>query len=106
MECIQQGGRTSETLLVPSTERCHSGDYTSTQKVCTGSRFGQLACGRHPVCGCVAGVCAGDNLAEWMLDLVVEADRKGQAAEAAALYESSELCKVRGSGGSIGSSWS
>jgi hypothetical protein len=44
-------------------------------------------------------VCAGDNLAEWMLDLVVEADRKGQAAEAAALYESSELCKVRGQRG-------
>ena len=40
----------------------------------------------------------GDNLAEWMLDLVVQADRKGEVKEAAAVYRSSQLYKV-GRGG-------
>ena len=37
----------------------------------------------------------GDNLAEWLLELVVQADRNEEVEVAAARYADSELAKVR-----------
>jgi hypothetical protein len=38
----------------------------------------------------------GDNLAEWLLELVVQADRSKEVEVAAKRYAESELAKVRG----------
>ena len=51
------------------------------------------------VCPDVKEYTAGYNDAEYLVDLVTEADHVGKGGDMAAFYAASELKKVRGAGG-------